>query len=101
MVARFVLTSVEIPPIKVRIKVFDLVRVYIEATYKNLVIMLLEKFIDNVTINIITIKNCINKREKKDLIQLLKNQLKESVEELSIANGARTTKTFTIINLTE
>ena len=63
--------------------------------------MLLEKFKDNVTINIIAIKNCMNNRAKKDLNQLLKNQLKESNEALRIANGDKITNTFIIMRRIE
>ena len=67
-VDKFVLKSVEIPPIRLRIYVFDFVSANIELTYINL------------TINIIVTKNCINSKEKKERIQLLKNQLDEFKE---------------------
>jgi len=81
--------------------VFDFVSAYIELTYRNLEIILLENFKDNVTINIMVIKSCINKREKKDLNQLLKNQLKESKEALRIAKGDKIINTFIIIRRIE
>ncbi len=80
---------------------FDFVSAYIELTYRNLEIILLEKFKDNVTINIIVMKNCMNKREKNDLNQLLKNQLNESKEALIIAKGDKITNTFIIIRRIE
>lgn len=80
---------------------FDFVSAYIELTYRNLEIILLENFKDNVTINIMVIKSCINKREKKDLNQLLKNQLKESKEALRIAKGDKIINTFIIIRRIE
>ncbi len=80
---------------------FDFVSAYIELTYRNLEIILLEKFKDNVTINIIVIKNCMNKRAKNDLNQLLKNQLNESKEALRIAKGDKIINTFIIIRRIE
>lgn len=74
-VDRFVLKSVEIPPIRLRIYVLDFVSVKTELIYMNFVMIFPENFKDNVTINIMVTKNCINSKEKKERIQLLKNQL--------------------------
>ena len=79
-VDKFVLQSVEIPPIRLRIYVLDFVSAKIELTYINFETIFPEKFKDNVTINIIVTKNCINSKEKKERIQFLKNQLDEFKE---------------------
>ena len=60
-----------------------------------------EKSNDKVTINIIKIKNCINKSEKNDLNQLLKNQLEEFKDILRNAKGDSKINTFTIIKRKE
>ena len=101
MADKFVLSPVDIPPIKSRMYILDLVRAYIAPMYKNLEIISSEKFIDNVTIKIIAIKNCINISAKNDLNQLLKNQLVEFTEMLKKANGDSKINTFTIMKRKE
>ena len=67
----------------------------------NFVMIFPENFKDNVTINIMVTKNCINSKEKKERIQLLKNQLEAFKAQLKIANGDNITNTLIIIKRIE
>lgn len=64
-VDKFVLKSVEIPPIRLRIYVFDFVSANIELTYINFETIFPEKFKDNVTINIIVTKKLHKQQREK------------------------------------
>lgn len=97
MVDKFVLISVEIPPISCLIYELALIKVYIAPIYINLDKISSENFKDSITINIIETKLWINNKEKNVRNQLLKNQLEKLTDKVRKAKGESIIKTFSNI----
>ena len=92
----------EIPPIKLWIYEFALIKAYIEPTHSTLdkISELLKSKVKNIN-KIIDINGWINNKDRKILSQALKNQEVEEFIKVSKANGVININTFTIMYLRE
>ena len=92
----------EIPPTKVRIYEFVLIRAYKPPIQSNFEKTLVDdKSVENINNKIKEIKDCCNNKDKNVLNQVLKNHEVEWLVKQSIAKGVNKTKTLTMTYLRE